>query len=212
MYKRQSLAVNRYRSGGDFSVGATASNQFRMKNETTIGYIAAFGFRSDTDYFEDYQTGTIAKETSGLENNTSQRGELGVIKKLASALLGISLKIKNSKYKLNLLNLRSAESNAIFAQYADYLENPYIGVANILTYTERNIISIPLSAKHILREGKSIIEWKVAPSFAEVFDKDFKKTVFETDSNLSYFTISPSTTQLPQRLWRTLKELSLIHI
>ncbi|MGY8946971.1 MAG: TonB-dependent receptor domain-containing protein [Flavobacteriales bacterium] len=202
----QQMAVNRYRSGGDFSVGATASNQFRMKNETTIGYIAAFGFRSDTDYFEDYQTGTIAKETSGIENNTSQRGELGVIKKLASALIGISFKTKNSKYKLNLLNLRSAESNAIFAQYADYLENPYTGVANILTYTERNIVSIPFSAKHILREGKSIIEWKVAPSFAEVFDKDFKKTVFETDSNLSYFTISPSTTQLPQRLWRTLKE------
>ena len=174
----QQMAVNRYRSGADFSVGATASNQFSLNNASSIGYIAALGFRSDTDYYNDYLTGTVAKETSGLENNTSQRGELGVIKKLASALFGVSLKTKRSKYKLNVLNLKSAESNAIFAQYADYLENPYIGVANILTYTDRTIVSIPFSAKHILNEGKSIIEWKVAPSFAEVFDKDFKKTVF----------------------------------
>jgi TonB-dependent receptor len=202
----QQMAVNRYRSGADFSVGATASNQFSLNNASSIGYIAALGFRSDTDYYNDYLTGTVAKETSGLENNTSQKGELGVIKKLASALFGVSLKTKKSKYKLNVLNLKSAESNAIFAQYADYLENPYIGVANILTYTDRTIVSIPFSAKHILNEGKSIIEWKVAPSFAEVFDKDFKKTVFETDENQTYFTITPSTTQLPQRLWRTLKE------
>ena len=110
---------------------------------------------------------------------------------------------------MNVLNLRSAESNAIFAEYADYLENPYLGQANILTYTDRNIVSIPFSAKHILNEGKSIIEWKIAPSYAEVFDKDFKKTVFETNASKSFFTISPSTTQLPQRLWRTLKEDAL---
>ena len=205
----QQMAVNRYRSGTDFSIGATASNQFNLKNDTSIGFIAALGFRSDTDYYKDYQTGTIAKETSGLENNTSQRGELGIIKKLASALFGVSLKTKNSKYKLNVLNLRSAESNAIFSEYADYLENPYIGEANIVTYTDRNIVSIPFSAKHILNEGKSIIEWKIAPSYAEVFDKDFKKTVFETNASKSFFTISPSTTQLPQRLWRTLKEDAL---
>ena len=205
----QQMAVNRYRSGTDFSIGATASNQFNLKNDTSIGFIAALGFRSDTDYYKDYQTGTIAKETSGLENNTSQRGELGIIKKLASALFGVSLKTKNSKYKLNVLNLRSAESNAIFSEYADYLENPYIGEANIVTYTDRNIVSIPFSAKHILNEGKSIIEWKIAPSYAEVFDKDFKKTVFETNVSKSFFTISPSTTQLPQRLWRTLKEDAL---
>ena len=205
----QQMAVNRYRSGTDFSIGATASNQFNLKNDTSIGFIAALGFRSDTDYYKDYQTGTIAKETSGLENNTSQRGELGIIKKLASALFGVSLKTKNSKYKLNVLNLRSAESNAIFSEYADYLENPYIGEANIVTYTDRNIVCIPFSAKYILYEGKSIIEWKIAPSYAEVFDKDFKKTVFETNASKSFFTISPSTTQLPQRLWRTLKEDAL---
>ena len=97
------------------------------------------------------------KEASGLEQNTSQRGELGVIKKLASGLLGVSLKSENSKYKLNFLNLRSAESNAIFAEYADYIENPYIGEASILTYTERNIISIPFHAKHIFNQGKSCL-------------------------------------------------------
>ena len=116
---------------------------------------------------------------------------------MASGLLGVSLKTEKSKYKLNLLNLRSAESSAVNAVYADYLENPYVGIANILTYTERNIVSIPFSAKHVLNEGKSVIEWKIAPSFAEVFDKDFKKTVFETNNDRSFYVLSPATTQLP---------------
>ncbi|MEN8826645.1 MAG: carboxypeptidase-like regulatory domain-containing protein, partial [Wenyingzhuangia sp.] len=36
----QQMAVNRYRSGADFSVGATASNQFSLNNASSIGYIA----------------------------------------------------------------------------------------------------------------------------------------------------------------------------
>lgn len=207
------MASNRYNTGLNYNIGASASNQFSLNENKAIGFIAAIGFRSNTEYYADYSTGTTNKEnSSGITIETSQNGELGKITKLASGLAGISLKTDKSKYKLNLLNLRSAESNAINAVFQDYLENPYIGIANVLTYTERNIISIPFSAKHILNEGKSTIEWKIAPSFAEVFDKDFKKTVFETNEDRTYFVLSPATTQLPQRLWRTLREDALASI
>ena len=200
------MAIHRYNSGLNYNLGASASNQFALTDDKSIGFIAALGFRSNTEYYADYATGTTNKEPSGITRETSQDGELGKITKLASGLLGVSLKTENSKYKVNLLNLRSAESSAVNAVYADYLENPYVGIANILTYTERNIVSIPFSAKHVLDEGKSVIEWKIAPSYAEVFDKDFKKTVFETNADRSFFILSPATTQLPQRLWRTLRE------
>lgn len=200
------MGAHRYSSGLNFNIGASASNQFVLNDKHTLGFIAALGFRSNTEYYADYATGTTNKEPSGITQETSQNGELGKITKLASGLVGVALKTENSKYKLNLLNLRSAESSAVDAVYQDYLENPYIGIANILTYTERNIVAIPFHAKHILNEGKSVIEWKIAPSFAEVFDKDFKKTVFETDNERSFFILSPATTQLPQRLWRTLRE------
>lgn len=200
------MAVHRYNSGLNYNLGASASNQFSLSDEKSIGFIAALGFRSTTEYYANYSTGTTNKEPSGITRETSQDGELGKITKLASGLVGVSFKTEQSKYKLNLLNLRSGESSAINAVFADYLENPYVGIANILTYTERNILSIPFSAKHILNDGKSVIEWKIAPSFAEVFDKDFKKTVFETNNERSYYVLSPATTQLPQRLWRTLRE------
>lgn len=200
------MAVHRYKSGLNYNLGASASNQFSLSDEKSIGFIAALGFRSTTEYYANYSTGTTNKEPSGITQETSQDGEFGKITKLASGLIGVSFKTEQSKYKLNLLNLRSGESSAINAVFADYLENPYVGVANVLAYTERNMISIPFSAKHILNEGKSVIEWKIAPSFAEVFDKDLKKTVFETNEERSYFILSPATTQLPQRLWRTLRE------
>jgi len=201
------MGVNRYTTGMNYNLGGSASNQFKLEGDKAIGFIAALGFRSNTEFYDNYSTGTTNKEnSSGITQETSQNGELGKITKLASGLIGVSLKTENAKYKVNLLNLRSAESTAINAVYQDYLENPYIGIGNVLTYTERNIVSIPFSAKHVLNDGKSIIEWKVAPSFAEVFDKDFKKTVFETDEERSYFVLSPATTQLPQRLWRTLRE------
>lgn len=207
----QQMGVVRYNTDLNYSLGGSASNQYVLDNGKTIGFIAALGFRSNTEYYKNRITGTTNKEGqgTGFTAETTQEGEEGRITKLASGLLGVSLKTEQSKYKLNFLNLRSVESNAVNAIYRDFLENPYVGVANILTHTERNIISIPFNAKHILNEGNSIIEWKIAPSYAEVLDKDFKKTVFETDEEFSFFALSPATTQLPQRLWRTLKEKAL---
>lgn len=190
----------------DYNFGATASNQYKFSNGYSLGYIAAVGYRSDTDFYENYFTGTVNKEPAGVVENTSQRGKLGQVNTLLSGLLGLSFKTKTSKYTVNVLNIKSGESSAIEATFQDYLENPYIGLANILTYTERNILSIPVQGKHRFKEGKFKVDWKIAPSSAKVYDKDFKKTIFETNRNGDYYVISPATTQVPQRLWRTLDE------
>ena len=206
---QKTMSVSRFDSFLDFSIGATASNQYNISDEKTIGFIAALGYKRDYEYYEDFFNGTVEKENINrpLEPYGEQRGELGTVQNLASSLLGVSYKTRNSKYKLNLLALNSGESTAIKGVYKEFIENPYVGQADILTYTERNILSIPFSSLHTFNNGNTNLEIKIAPSFARVYDKDFKKTIFE--ENPTGLQIAPNTTQNPSRLWRDLEEDAL---
>lgn len=199
------LAASRENSFMDYNFGISSSSSLNI-GENKINFIAALGYRYDVDYYADYQTGTIVKRAAGLENFQSQRGELGQTNAIASGLIGFSLKTTQSKINTNLLAIKSGESSAIAAIYRDYIENPYTGDASILAYTDRQIISIPLSGKHNINEQLSVT-WNVAPSFARVYDKDFRKTVFEQVGDTYLF--NAATTQLPSRLWRDLEENAL---
>jgi outer membrane receptor protein involved in Fe transport len=190
----------------NFSLGATASNQYSLKNDKSIGFIASLGYKYETTYYDDFFNGTAINQFQELEPYFSQQGRAGIENILLSGLAGVSFKTKRSKYKLNLLYLQNGESNAIKADYEDFIENPYIGTGELLTYTERNITSIPLTGKHSNLNGDAILEWKLAYNKATVADKDFRRTVFETDSERSYFALSSSTTNFPTRFWRNLEE------
>ena len=201
------MDASRFQSFLNYSIGATASNQYNLSDTKSIGYIASLSLKRDYEYYESFFNGTVEKENINkpLEPYSEQVGELGQVKNLGSALLGISLKTTNSKYKLNLLAIKSGESGAIKGNYKEFIENPYNGDASILTYTDRNILSLPFSSQHIFNGGNSSLDIKIAPSIARVYDKDFKKTVFEIAPNGNKL-ISPNTTQNPTRLWRSLKE------
>ena len=201
------MDASRFQSFLNYSIGATASNQYNLSDTKSVGYIASLSLKRDYEYYESFFNGTVEKENINkpLEPYSEQVGEFGQVKNLGSALLGISLKTTNSKYKLNLLAIKSGESGAIKGNYKEFIENPYNGDASILTYTDRNILSLPFSSQHIFNGGNSSLDIKIAPSIARVYDKDFKKTVFEIAPNGNKL-ISPNTTQNPTRLWRSLKE------
>ena len=201
------MDASRFQSFLNYSIGATASNQYNLSDTKSIGYIASLSLKRDYEYYESFFNGTVEKENINkpLEPYSEQVGEFGQVKNFGSALLGISLKTTNSKYKLNLLAIKSGESGAIKGNYKEFIENPYNGDASILTYTDRNILSLPFSSQHIFNGGNSSLDIKIAPSIARVYDKDFKKTVFEIAPNGNKL-ISPNTTQNPTRLWRSLKE------
>ena len=200
------MDASRFQSFLNYSIGATASNQYNLSDTKSIGYIASLSLNRDYEYYVSFFNGTVEKENINkpLEPYSEQVGEFGQVKNLGSALLGISLKTTNSKYKLNLLAIKSGESGAIKGNYKEFIENPYNGDASILTYTDRNILSLPFSSQHIFNGGNSSLDIKIAPSIARVYDKDFKKTVFEIAPNGNKL-ISPNTTQNPTRLWRSLK-------
>jgi len=190
----------------NFSLGTTASNQYSLKNDKSIGFIASLGYKYETTYYDDFFNGTAINQFQELQPYFSQQGRAGTENILLSGLAGVSFKTKRSKYKLNVLYLQNGESNAIKADYEDFIENPYLGTGELLTYTERNITSIPLTGKHSNLNGDAILEWKLAYNKASVADKDFRRTVFETDSERSYFALSSSTTNFPTRFWRNLEE------
>mgnify|MGYP001195013829 CR=1 FL=1 len=206
----KTMSISRFDSFLDYSIGATASNQFEISNGKSLGYIAAVGFKRDYEYYEDFYNATYEKQylDQPLNPFNQQQGELGQVKNLASGLLGLSYKTSRSKYKLNVLAIKASESVGIKAIYEDFIENPYIGPADILTYTDRSIVAFPFSSLHTFSDGKKSLEIKISPSIAKVYDKDFKKTVFNDQGN-GRFLITPSAIQDPTRLWRNLEEKSL---
>ena len=190
----------------NFSLGGTASNQYNLENGHSIGFIASLGYKYETTFYEDFFNGSAINQFQKLEPFFSQQGKAGTENVLMSGLAGISYKTQRSKYKLNALYLQNGESNAIQADYEDFIENPYLGTGELLTYTERNITSIPLSGKHSIGDKGDQLEWKVSYTMATVADKDFRRTVFQTDENKSYFSLSSNTTNFPTRFWRNLDE------
>ena len=200
------LAVSRYNNFTDFSIGGTASNQYNFGENNSIGYIAALNYRYDADYYKNMFNGSVLKETSGLTQNTVQEGELGQVQALASVLFGIAFKTRKTKHKITFLHLKSGESAALDVRLAEFLENTYEGQGNLMTHTERNITSIPISGVYNLRDNKIVVDWKVAPSFVRVYDKDFRKTVFEKVGDRLLLN---SGIMWPTRLWRNLEEDAL---
>ena len=201
------LGVSRNNNLMDYNVGITASNQFKLGEKSRIGFISSINYKYDSDYYKEIFNGLISKEPQGLEEFSTQKGELGSIQAIASGLFGLSLKSNKMKHNIVLLTVKSGESNAIDGFLRDFLENPYLGVANIMSHTERKIMTVPISGKYTIG-SKLNFNWKVAPSKAEVKDIDFRKTVFNLKSNGAYL-IDNSTTNNPTRLWRNLDEKSL---
>ena len=201
------LSVNRENNLLDFSIGLTASNQYRVSEKSSIGYIASIGYKYDSDYYERIFNSTVSKEPFGLELYNSQEGELGSIQAIANGLFGLSFKTAKTKHRALVLVIQSGESNAIDGVLQDYLENPYVGLANIMTHTERTIMSFPVSGEYELG-SKFSVDWKIAPSIVSVQDLDFRKTVFNQLSNGTLL-IDNSATAFPERLWRSLDETGL---
>ncbi len=193
------------------SFGLSASNGYKLKDqESSIGYIAALGYKSQTSLFENFYQSRVFKTPEGIEKDQEQFNVIGKINTYVSSLFGLSFKNNNTKIVFNFLNLQNGESNASNLSRQEFVENPYHGEGSILTYTERNLQSIPVYGKHTSSDGSFKVNWKIAKSSSSLNDKDFKRTIFETDATRSFFQIQPNTIAAPSRLWRDLNEESLI--
>ncbi len=197
----------------DFSVGITAGNQYTVGNNNKLGYFASISYRNDTEFYEDFESNSFLKPRSTsefeLRPKRTLKGDFGTNNVLLSALAGTSFKTKQSKYQLNVLHLQNGESRAGF-----FFENVILADAievfrDNLEYSERSITNALLTGKHSNKDASWTTEWKLSPSLARVNDKDVRITAFEFNRSTNTFSIRPSSSESPTRIWRELEEINL---
>lgn len=200
----------------NYSFAASASNSYKLKNDgdASIGYLAALGYKSETTLYEDYFRGNafLIAENGGIQNefDLQQNSVLGTVNNYVSALLGVTFKNKKNKIGINYISLSNGESNAQNLERQSFIENPYFGEGSTITYTQRRLITIPVFGEHTIGNGNFKINWKAAKSNSKLNDKDFKRAIFETDRENTFFQLSPNTIAAPSRLWRDLDEDGLV--
>ncbi|MCO5724373.1 TonB-dependent receptor [Robiginitalea marina] len=211
----QTMAAQQEQSFMDFNFGFTAGNQFNLNEEgdLRLGYLASFSYRNTTEYFEDYIDGQVFRKDPQFSENElitdrTQVGDLGVNNVLWNALAGLSLKSPLSKYKFNVLHIQNGESNAALLIQENFNVNSNLNKRDALVYTERSITNGLLSGYHTNEDASWSVEWKFSPTLSRIYDKDFRVAPFRINQN-GTFTISPSESGDPTRIWRDLQEINL---
>lgn len=207
------MAGNKKSNFMDFSFGFTAGNQYEVGEDNKLGYFASLSYKNSSEYFDDFETNSYLKprdtEEFELRPNRTQYGAVGKENVLLSGLAGLAFKTERSKYQLNLLHIQNGESTA-----GNFNENVFVSDAvelyrDNLEYTQRSITNLLLSGKHTNEDASWTTEWKVSPSLARVYDKDVRITAFEYNPENDTYSIRPSSSESPSRIWRNLEEKDL---
>lgn len=204
-------------SGMNFSFGFTAGNQYNLNDEGSkkIGYLASLSYKNSTEFYEGLVNGQVFRkqdqDNSVLEliDDRTQSGNLGVNNVLISGLAGVSLKGLTSKYKLNVLHIQNGESSAAYIRQDNFNVNSNVIFKDVLTYTERSITNVLLNGEHANQDGSWKVSWKLSPTLSKIYDKDLRTTPFRFNDETGNYSISPSESGDPSRIWRNLTEINI---
>lgn len=198
----------------DFSAGLTAGNQFTVGDNNKLGYFASVSYRNETEFYEDFESNSFLKPRATsqfeLRPNRTLRGDYGTNNVLVSAMAGTAFKTARSKYQLNVLHLQNGESKAGYFNENVFVADAIEVFRDNLEYTERSITNAMLTGKHSNQDASWTTEWKLSPSLARVNDKDIRITAFEYNENNDTYSIRPSSSESPTRIWRDLEEIDLV--
>ena len=206
------LAAKNETSGMNFDFGFTAGNQYDL-GKNKIGYIASLSYKNNTTFYGDRIDGNYTKDENNSNNNNLlatrlTNGDEGINSIVLNGLAGLVFKTDNSKFKANVLHIQNGESSAGFYLQKLAQGGGNAGFENIqkdaLLYTERSITNVLINGDHKLTDNLDL-NWKFSPTFTKVLDKDHRITPLEQNQN-GNFSISPSTSSFPIRIWRTLQE------
>ncbi len=139
-------------------------------------------------------------------------GKVGESNVLLGALGGIAYKTGNSKLRLTVFRLQNGESRA--GQF-DYVVPPggvggsdFKGAISNLEYKQRSLTNLFLGGEHVLGSGWKL-DWRVSPTISTLDDPDIRSTTFEQNETSGNFSTNSGQTGFPQRIWRSLNEVSL---
>jgi hypothetical protein len=201
------------------SLGISGGNQIKKDNGKTIGYNGSFSYKANTNFYGSmggdstrmyeqnfYRKGNLPNQYNLLADRT-QKGSLAVNNVFMSGLFGYSIKDDNDKYRFTLMHLQNGETRSgRFVETAS-IENSFEGLRDNLEYSERSITSALFNGQHSRNDNTLKVDWRIAPTFSRIADKDIRSTSFRTEDNA--FVIAPGETGFPNRIWRNLNEFNL---
>jgi len=208
------LKAQKGTSGMDFNMAFTTGNQYTVGRDNKLGYLAAVSYKNKTTFYKNYERGSYRKFSDKSKNqldfSENQIGDLGKNEVFLSGLAGLTFKTNKSKYRLNLMHLQNGESDAGYFKNVKNFSDAVTIYKDNLQYTQRSISSGLLSGKHSNDDASFIVEWKLAPTYSSIQDKDVRVTPFQFDEITNSFTIRPSSAGSPRRIWRTLEEINAV--
>ncbi|MHC1774271.1 MAG: TonB-dependent receptor [Lentimicrobium sp.] len=196
------------RSFMDYSIGASAGDQYALK-KITLGFNVALSYKSNTEFYEDAEYGKYGMfaDPSNYEADTREKqvGNYGVQNVLISGLLGFAIKTQKSKIRINLLKLQNGESKAGEFEFSKSNQGSvFSGIQHNLEYNQRSMTNLLINGKHFFKGWD--INWKISPTISSIEDPDVRFTRYELRDGA--FSISTES-GFPERIWRDLKERNL---
>ena len=201
------------------SLGISGGNQIKKNNGKTIGYNGSFSYKANTNFYGSmggdstrmyeqnfYRKGNLPNQYNLLADRT-QKGSLAVNNVFMSGLFGYSMKDDNDKYRFTLMHLQNGETRTGRFMETASIENSFEGLRDNLEYSERSITSALFNGQHSRKDNTLKVDWRIAPTFSRIADKDIRSTSFRTEDNA--FVIAPGETGFPNRIWRNLNEFNL---
>ncbi|MGB8705426.1 MAG: TonB-dependent receptor, partial [Gillisia sp.] len=210
----KTLSAHTATSPIDFNVGFTAGNQYTVGDNNKLGYFASASYKNITEFYENYESNSYLRPRNTsefkLRPNRTLIGNYGKNNVLLSGLAGLAFKTDRSKYQLNVLHIQNGESTAGYFHQNIYVSDVVDVYRDNLEYTQRSITNALLSGKHTNEDASWTLEWKLSPTLARVYDKDIRITPFEYSAQTDTYSIRPSSSESPSRIWRNLEEKDLV--
>jgi len=197
-------------SSPNLSLGFFTGNQIN-KEKVTLGYNAAISYKKNVAFYENAIDNALYvksadRSVNDLDLDRQRMTTEGIETAQLGGLLGFALKTNKSKFNLTGLHIQNGQSYAGITQETNILSASNQSLRDVLAYSERSITSFLLGGEHLLNQETGLkIDWKLAPTFSSISDKDVRLTPF-TVSESGGLSIEPSEGGNPRRLWRFLDE------
>lgn len=204
------LAAMKKTSMMDMNIGYGIGNQIN-KEKYSLGYNFVLNYKNETEFYQNVQYGRYGlsgddTETE-MEARVIQTGDYGVNNVMLSAMGGLAYKTNKSKIKLNVLHLQNGESKAGIFNYVNTDQgSQFDAFQHNLEYSQKSITNGLLYGKHSLDSNTLTLEWKLSPTFSQIYDPDIRFTRYRDDTGQPTIGTEAG---FPQRIWRDLNEINI---
>lgn len=193
--------------------GDRFSKELKSKQKLDYGFNVVLNYRNSHRFFEDVQFNEYRKDPdlseTRLFRDRSSIGNLAENDVMWTALVGQSVKIKNSKYSLTLLHTQNGKSSASDLIQENSESNPAVLVKQNLMYTQRSVSNANLSGRHLMGKNRKLkLDWKLSPTLSKINDPDIRSTVLEQDTTASGETIYLLEQSVGAEIRRTFRNLT----